>query len=48
MLEKTIDDRWICEIVAWGLTNKEARMLEAMLIKIACEERNLSRRGTYL
>lgn len=48
MLEKTIDDRWICEIIAWGLTNKEARMLEAMLIKIACEERNLSRRGTYL
>lgn len=48
MLAKTIDSSWTCEIVAWGLTDLEAHILEAKLIKIAVQERNLSPIGVYV
>ncbi len=46
-LANTIDSSWTCSILAWGLTNKESRILEAYLIKEASLERNLSKIGAY-
>lgn len=46
-LANTIDARWTCEILAWGLTNEEALVLEAYLIRIASQERTLTHRGVY-
>lgn len=47
MLAYTIDSSWTCIILAWGLTKKESRILEAYLIEEASYERNLSKIGTY-
>lgn len=47
MLANTIDPSWTCSILAWGLTNKESRILEAYLIKTASFKRKLSKKGVY-
>ena len=41
----TLDSSWTCMILAWGLTDKEARILEAKLIGL--NERKFSKAGTY-
>lgn len=43
LLTKTISDDWTCEIVAFGLTSKEAHILEAYMI--ANSGRLLTKRG---
>lgn len=44
-LAYTLDSSWTCMILAWGLTDKEARILEAKLIGL--NERKFSKTGTY-
>jgi len=43
LLSKTIDSSWTCEIISWGLTQKEARIIESFLINLS--KRKLAKTG---
>ena len=45
MLCKTIDPSWICEILCFGLTSKEAHIIEAYLLQLS--NRTFSKFRTY-